>query len=69
MNKSNDFENEHKYIINEIGRINNQAEFISFFFSSEYLNYMTKLKESDDKEKMSECEAVKNKKTNELFKK
>ncbi|MHB8282533.1 MAG: hypothetical protein ACYDDE_06990 [bacterium] len=44
-------------------------EFINFFRSTEYLNYMPKLTESNDKEKMSEFETVKNKKTNELFKK
>ncbi|MHB1681134.1 MAG: hypothetical protein ACYCTB_11620 [bacterium] len=68
MNKSDDFANEHKRTISKINLMNNQAEFISFFFSIEYKKYIPKLKESGDKEKMSEFETIKNKKANELFK-
>jgi hypothetical protein len=69
MDNYNNFENEHKEIIKKIGLLNTLQDFISFFFSIEYNKYMTKLEESNDKEKMAEFEMVKNKKANELFKK
>lgn len=69
MNKSDDFTDEHKGIIKKIGLLNRREDFISFFLSIEFSKYITKLKESGDKIKMSEFEQVKNKKANELFKK
>ena len=69
MDNYNNFENEHKEIIKKIGLLNTLQDFISFFFSIEYNKYMTKLEESNDKEKMAEFEMVENKKENELFKK
>ena len=66
MNKPDEFTIEHKRIISKIIDLKTEAEFIIFFLSIEYLNYMAKLNESNDKEKMSEFETVKNRKTNEF---
>ena len=69
MNKPDEFTIEHKRIISKIIDLKTEAEFIIFFLSIEYLNYIAKLKESNDKEKMFEFETVKNRKANELFNK
>ena len=72
MNKPDEFTIEHKRIINKINDFKTEAEFINFFLSIEsieYSNYMAKLKESNDKEKIFEFETVKNRIANELFNK
>ncbi|RZD14206.1 MAG: hypothetical protein EVJ47_05930 [Candidatus Acidulodesulfobacterium ferriphilum] len=68
MDNYHNFTNEHKEIIKKIELLKTQKDFISFFFSIEYLKYIAKLEESNDKEKMTEFEMIKNKKTSELFK-